>query len=330
MTEGWPDLSRSGTWPATQDYLHLLVQMLGKLRIGLAAALPEWGHTPLALSARGLRTGALPVGGDSVDASLDLFDHVIRVETSTGHQRAISVAPARAIADVWAEYRAALDDLGVRVELWDKPQERPDVTPFSADHRPREYDPAAGLSFFRLLTDVQPIFDEWRSPFWGRSIAGFWWGGFDIAAMVYNGRRAVPRPGADYLKRYDLDAEHLLVGFWPGTNKWDPMFYGYIVPEPAGAPGYPLAAPAGWMTAFREWILPYEAVRLSLDPLALVRGFFGELYRAAHDLAGWDRDAFTYARPPRPSPAAAMALGSGGQLGRDGSQLEQLPEPQDA
>ena len=46
----WPSLPADGRWPATRDYLHLVSQMLGKLRLALAPPLPEWANTPLALT----------------------------------------------------------------------------------------------------------------------------------------------------------------------------------------------------------------------------------------------------------------------------------------
>ena len=45
----WPMFSSDGRWPATRNSLHLISQMLGKLRLALAPTLPGWAHAPLAL-----------------------------------------------------------------------------------------------------------------------------------------------------------------------------------------------------------------------------------------------------------------------------------------
>src|SRR5262249_34913842 len=151
-------------------------------------------------------------------------------------------------------------------ELWDKPQERADVTPFSEDHRSRTFDPALARSWFGVLTELQATFDDWRSPFFGRSGVNFWWGGFDLTVTLYNGRHAIPRPGSDYLMRYDLDAEHVSVGFWPGDDDHEAMFFGYVVPEPSDCATYPLGISAArWVTTMSEWVLPYESVRTAPD-----------------------------------------------------------------
>ena len=300
----WPTFGRNGPWAATQDYLHLVVQMLGKIRVGLASPLPEWGHTPLALTGRGLTTRPSPWQDGSIEARLDLFDAVVRLESSDGRSRTIQLAPARPIAELWSALTGSLGELDVAIAMWDKPQERTDVMPFSEDHRPRSLDPDLARSWFRVLTDVQAIFDAWRSRFFGRSGVNFWWGGFDLTVTLFNGRHAVPRPGSNYLMRYDLDADHVSVGFWPGDEAHEAMFFGYVVPEPPGCAVYPLSVSgADWVTTMREWVLSYESVRTAPDRSALVRQFADTILRVASELGAWDLEALSY-DPPRGRPTS--------------------------
>ena len=42
--------------------------------------------------------------------------------------------------------------------------------------------------FHRVLSSVNAVFEEFRSPFFGRSGVQFWWGGFDLAVLLFNGR----------------------------------------------------------------------------------------------------------------------------------------------
>ena len=304
----WPSLERSDGWAATQDYLHLVTQMLGKLRLALAPPLPEWSHASLALTPRGLTTGALPWHVGSVEAALDLVDGVVWTASSAGRTQTIPVTPARAIADIWTDLGAALQDLGVVVDMWDKPQERSDITPFAEDRRPREFDPTLAASWLALLTELHGLFDEWRSAFFGRSRVSFWWGGFDFTVELFNGRHATPREGSSYLMRYDLDAEVLSLGFWPGSNKQEARFFGYIVPEPIDCARYPMdVATAAWASTMGEWVLPYRDVRDAEDRHAVIRGFMDSVLRAAGDLGGWDLESFTYVRPPRSRPTEEPA-----------------------
>jgi hypothetical protein len=299
---GWPPLPRGGDWPATQDYLHLLTQMMGKVRLALSPTLPEWSHASLALGSRGVTTGAMPWGDRSIEVTLDVVDGTLAVRASDGSQEGIPVLPARSIAGVWADLTGVLDRIGVEARMWDRPQERADTTPFGQDHRQRTWDAASVASWFTALVAVHNVFDAWRSSFFGRTGIGFWWGGFDMTLMVFNGRHATPRPDAGYITRYDLDAESLVIGFWPGGARHEPMVFGYIVPEPPGCEVLPLHPPAaGWVAEMSEWVLPYDAVRAAPDPRGDLVAFIDTVYAAAGSLAGWDLAAHRYDRPPRPS-----------------------------
>jgi hypothetical protein len=153
-----------------------------------------------------------------------------------------------------------------------------------------------------LLLELHDAFDQWRSPFFGRSGVQCWWGGFDLTATLFTGRRSPLPAKPNYIQRYDLDAEHLTVGFWPGDDTQPARFFGYVVPEPPGCPVYRLGVPqAAWAATMGEWVLPYEAVRDRPDRIALVRAFADTIKAAARDLGGWPMDEFTYRTPPRPS-----------------------------
>jgi Family of unknown function (DUF5996) len=59
--------------------------------------------------------------------------------------------------------------------------------------------------------------------------------------------------------RYDLDAEHLNAGFWPGDDRAPgAAFYGYLlVPQPPGCETAPMEPPhAGWVEEMGMWLLP--------------------------------------------------------------------------
>jgi hypothetical protein len=67
------------------------------------------------------------------------------------------------------------------------------------------------------------------------------------------------------------------------------FFYSYAYPEPDGFRKRPLTA-GGWNDQWQEFTLPYEEVRKSADPEAVLTGFLQETYDAAADLAAWDRE----------------------------------------
>jgi len=246
--------------------------------------------------------GPMPWHGRSLEGSLDVFSSELRLELSDGRSRNIALIPARCVADVYGDLLAALKALDVNVTLSPIPQEVPDVTPLHTDRRPAAYDPAAVERWFRIVTATAGIFDSWRAHFFGRSGIQLWWGALDVSLMLFSGKHVPAPTDRGYLLRYDLDAELLNVGFWPGDEANAPFFYGYIYPQPENAPALPMApATAVWSDTIKEWVLPYDAVRTAANPAAELRAFLDAIYTQCVSAAGWDREALTYVAPKRPA-----------------------------
>ena len=295
----WSDLSVAA-WAPTKKSLHLYMQMLGKLRVALSPAQPNWMFTALLMTARGITTGPMPWRERMVQASLDVFTSELSIEMSDGRSQSIALLPARTVAQIWAELHAALQALGVDIVLSPVPQEVPDLTPLDTDRRPGAYDPAAVQRWFHVVTATTAAFDGWRSHFFGRSGIQLWWGALDVALLIFNGKKLPPPTDRGYLLRYDLDAGMMNVGLYPGDDATAPFFYGYIFPQPENAAQLPVAPPgASWSDAIKEWVLPYETVRTSADPTATLCAFLDSIYALCVSAAGWDRAALSYDAPKR-------------------------------
>lgn len=297
--EQWPDLNVTA-WAPTKKSLHLYTQMLGKLRVALSPSQPEWMFTRLFLTARGVTTGPMPWHERALEGTLDVFASELVLGHSDGRTRRIPLVPARTVAEIWSDLHAALKALNVGVALNPVPQEVPDVTPMDQDRRPAAYDPAAVQRWFAVATAAAATFDRWRAHFFGRNGIQLWWGALDVALLLFNGKKVAPPADRGYLMRYDLDAEMMNVGFYPGDDAAAPFFYGYIFPQPAGAAQLPIApATASWSDAIKEWVLPYEAVRTAAAPTATLCTFIDAVYDLCGSAAGWDRAALTYVAPKR-------------------------------
>ncbi len=72
------------------------------------------------------------------------------------------------------------------------------------------------------------------------------------------------------------------------------------MPRPDGCEVAPIRpAPAAWVEAIAEWILPYERVRASDNPRRAILDFLNSVYRVTVTNGGWDAEAQHYAPPPR-------------------------------
>ena len=98
---------------------------------------------------------------------------------------------------------------------------------------------------------------------------------------------------ADAVVRDAYSHEVSSAGFWPGGGGVDyPAFYSYAYPEPEGFRSSAVEPSAAFYSEpLREFILPYDAVRLASDPDATLLAFLTSTYEAAARTGNWDRSA---------------------------------------
>jgi hypothetical protein len=290
--EAWPALPLA-EWSATRDTLHMWLQIVGKLRLALSPRINHWWEATLYVSARGLTTSAVPYQMGVFEAEFDFIAHVLRFTTSRGETKTIALAP-RSVADFYREFKATLASLKIEAKIWPVPVEVPSPIRFDQDTVHASYDLEHANRFWRILTTVCPICQEFRARFIGKaSPVHFFWGSGDLAATRFSGRRAPERPGADAITREAYSHEVSSVGWWPGNGGFDaPMFYAYAAPEPAGfRESKVLPAQASYNAQIGEFLLPYDAVRNSADPASMLMQFFQSTYEAAAKFGNWDRAA---------------------------------------
>lgn len=285
-------------WQDTYTTLHLWTQIIGKIRLALAPHLNHWWQATLYVTPRGLTTSAIPYGGKSFEIRFDFIDHQLRIETSDGTIQTIPLAP-RSVADFYQEVMNTLSAIGIHVQIWTMPQEVAAPIPFEQDYKHAAYDPDYVQRFWRILIQANRVMTVFRSRFIGKcSPVHFFWGSFDLAVTRFSGRRAPEHPGgvpnmADWVTREAYSHEVSSCGFWVGGGTVvEPIFYAYAYPEPDGFSNYSVQPKeAFYSSEMREFILPYEAVRQSNNPDAMILAFFQSTYEAAANLGNWDRAA---------------------------------------
>jgi hypothetical protein len=289
----WPELPFEA-WQDTQWTLHRWAQIVGKTRLTLTPPVNHWWHSTLQVHGRGLTTGLVPYGSGGFEVELDLTEHWLRIHTTEGQERNRKLGGGT-VAEFYRDYLRLLASLGVEVTLRGVPDEVPDPVPFADDTAPALYDPAWANRFWRVLLAVQPTFQRFRAGFLGKcSPVHFFWGSFDLAVTRFSGRCAPPKPEADWMQREAYSHECSSCGFWPGNGGYgQAAFYAYHAPPPPGfAEARVEPAAARWETVLGgEFVLPYEAVRVSDDPEATLERFLQSTYVAGAEAAGWDRAA---------------------------------------
>ena len=288
----WPSLPLS-SWQSTRDTLHMWTQIVGKVRLALTPLINHWWNVPLYVSARGLTTSLMPYESRSFELEFDFIDHRLMLRSCDGALASLPLS-ARPVADFYRDLLNMLRSSGFEVSIWHMPVEIPNPIPFDQDRIHDSYDPVAVQKFWRILTSVDAVLQEFRSRFIGKSSpVHFFWGSFDLALTRFSGRPTPEPPGADSITREAYSHEVSSVGFWTGSGETlDPAFYCYASPEPPGFRESSVQPPAAhYHRQMGEFILMYEDVRRSPSPGATLLDFCQTSYNAAADNGKWDRKA---------------------------------------
>ena len=292
----WPELTVERDHD-TLALLHLVTQMLGKIRVAHAPWVNHGWHVALQPNARGL--SALPTAagdGRTFTLTLDLCRHAIVLWISDGSREEVPLN-AGSVAALHKRLTAILDEHGLPSSFNGRPSEVDDAVPFAKDHAPRDYDRDSASRFREALAAIVPVFQRFRAGFAGKaSPVHFWWGSFDLAVSRFSGRDAPQHPGGipglpDRVTREAYSHEVASGGFWAGgVTPAEPFFYSYVYPEPDGFRTASIAH-GRYDETFGEYVLPYADVRSSADPETMLGEFLQSAYNAGADLASWDRAA---------------------------------------
>jgi hypothetical protein len=294
-SEQWPALPLEA-WRETYATLHLWTQIVGKIRLSCTPWINHSWHATLYVTARGLTTTLIPHGARGFSIDFDFVDHQLHIQASHGANRTLPLR-AKSVAAFHKELLGELADLGLEVSIHGSPNEVEHAIPFAEDHQHAAYDPEYVQRLWRVLVQVERVFQAFRSRFIGKcSPVHLFWGSLDLAVTRFSGRPAPLHPGGipnlpDWVVQEAYSHEVSSCGFWPGGGPHPfPLFYSYAYPEPEGfqsAP--PRPKEAFYSSVLREFVLPYDVVRQSGSPDQTLMDFLESTYEAAANLAKWDR-----------------------------------------
>jgi hypothetical protein len=266
-------------------------QIVGKVRLALSPHMNHWWEVPLYVTSSGLTTSPIPYERGIFEVQFDFTAHKLIIHTDQQQSRTLELKP-RSVAEFYREFMSALGELGIQVKIWKMPVEIPNPIPFDQDTQHASYDPEYANQFWRILVASDAVFKDFRAGFIGKSSpVHFFWGSFDLAVSRFSGRRAPERPRADPITRDAYSHEVISCGFWPGGgNVKEASYYAYAAPEPEGFAKHKVKPPEAYYdTQMKEFLLPYEAVRIATSPHDALIAFAQTTYDAGADLGTWPR-----------------------------------------
>ena len=296
MQQQWPILSYE-KGKKTFDTLHMLTQIVGKIKLAILPWINHSWHVTLQPSSQGLSTGLMPYEDYNFQIDFDFTDHHLKVATTKGEQRQFSLRSI-SVSDFYFKIFQVLEELNIHVKIKPVPVEIQHPIPFEKDHVHDTYEPEQAIAFHIALLKVRDVFLQFRSEFKGKcSPIHFFWGGFDLALSFFSGRRAPKHPGGvpgmpNWVAEEAYNREVSSCGFWTGNEAYPhTAFYCYLYPEPDGyKTAKILPAEAFYHKDLGEFILPYEAIQQAKDSGFKLMEFLTTTYRAGADLAQWERE----------------------------------------
>jgi hypothetical protein len=266
------------------------------VRLAVSPRRNHWWNVPFHLTGCGITTR--PMGRDPIFAiDFDFIDHRLHVATTAGDRRSFAL-PGLSVATFAARLEQCMSGVGVPFDVGRlRPYDLPDASrPFVDDGEHASYDPAAVTRYWRILSQVNLLLEEFAARWSGKtSPVHHFWHTFDIAVTRFSDRHVEQGVNVDPVTREAYSRAVISFGFWFGDPTFtEPAFYSYTAPEPDGLDQEPLRpADASWLerNGSHLALLRYDAVRKSADPHGDVLDFYESAFRAGARRAGWDTSA---------------------------------------
>ncbi len=284
-------------WEETKNTLHLYLQIVGKIRLKTFPKMNHWWHVPFYITPRGITTRPIPYGNIQFEMSFDFIDHVFLITSTDGQLRSFYLEDGLSVQGFYKHVFTNLHELGIQTKIWAIPYDMPGISekPFETDTVHKYYDKEYVNRFWRILYQVDSVFQDFRGRFIGKSTPPhLFWHHFDLALTRFSGRRAPERKGANIVEQEAYSHEVLSFGFWAGDlNVREPAFYAYAYPVPEGLYDEQIKPKkAFWNKEAGMALYMYNEMRKEADPKFAIMEFLESVYQAGAKRANWDIDAF--------------------------------------
>jgi hypothetical protein len=291
--EPFPDIPFA-VWKHTLGTVHRFAQVVGKIRLAASPRRIHWWNVLFHVTGRGITTRPMTDGTAIFTIDFDFLDHRIDITALTGEHHSFPLT-GQSVASFYQRVLSGLSTVGVNVSIaHPQPFDLPDSgRPFARDTEHATYDPAAVTRYWRVLSQVNLLLEEFAADYSGKtSPVHHFWHTLDIAVTRFGDTHVAHSAATDPVTREAYSRDVISFGFWFGDETFpEPAFYSYTAPEPNGLPDEPLQPPAArWIKRNNSHlaVLRYAEAQTLPDPRAAVLYFYESAYQAGAQRAGWD------------------------------------------
>lgn len=285
-------------WQESKMALHLILQIIGKVRLKMTPRKNHWWFITEYISTRGFTTSSIPYhdGLNIFEITLNVHQCQIEIITSLNEQKIIPLSDGLNIAGFYKQFIKSLEELNIHPNIHDRPFDLGISKKFSEIDEYHHYDQEYIKRFWKILLWVDGVFNEFSGRFYGKTCpVHLYWHHMDLAVTRFSGRKAPPLDPAARISDKDAYSHELIsFGFWAGDDVVkEPAFYAYTYPSPFGIEKKILKpAEASWVDSNGSPMALYRYHDLinEKDPRASLLDFLESSYLAGATLAGWNID----------------------------------------
>ncbi len=294
-----PDLKYKGN-EKKKLTLHLFFQIMGKIRMSFAPRKNHWWNITLYVNEKGFTTGpmALGEGFESFAINLNILEHKVEINKSTGELRSFRLEKDLSVADFYNYLCSILRELDIRVHIKARPYEVNIDRKFSEIDEVKHYSKKYATAYWKTFLWVSSVFKEFSGRFYGKTCpVHLYWHSMDLVVTRFSGKKAGPMPAdANTANKDAYSHECISFGFWAGDeNMPEPAFYSYTYPSPEGLEEEKLIPESAQWIINNDTpmaILTYADLQNREDPGETLLSFMESAYQAGARKAGWDIEHF--------------------------------------
>lgn len=285
-------------WKESRITLHLILQIIGKVRMSLNPRRPHWWHITLYVSPVGFTTSMMP--NSKGNGCLELIYNVRNMEVvlvlDSGEEYSIPLSEGLSVANFFSQFKSLLKEQDINTYIKDEAFDIGIEKAYSEIHEYHHHDAKAIHHFWQSMAFTDHVFREFSGMYYGKtSPVQIYWHHLDMAVTRFSGKKLPPMP--EETSKLEKDAyshEVISMGYWAGDdNMQEPAYYAYAYPSPEGLdqevlqPSY-----AYWMDANGSpmAIMPYHKLIKEENPREVLLQFLESCYQAAGKRGGWSME----------------------------------------
>ncbi|NOX87144.1 MAG: hypothetical protein GXO86_14505 [Chlorobi bacterium] len=286
-------------WEKTRITLHLIFQIIGKIRLKATPRKNHWWYVTLYVSTKGFSTHPIPLpdGINTFEIIINVHKNAVQLQSSTGEEKEIPLRDGYTVSEFYRDILEILKEWGLHPKFINKPLDMGIDKSFDELTAYHHYDRDSIRQFWQMMLWNDGVLKEFSGRFYGKTCpVQIYWHHLDIAVTRFSGKYAPPMdPKTRLLEKDSYSHEVISFGFWAGDdNIPEPAYYAYTAPSPPHLDKEPLQPEQAFWTDANGSpmaILKYKELLKKADPRKTLLDFLESAYQAGAKLANWDMEA---------------------------------------